>query len=315
MQQRNVARELGLVVASVGVMVHWLDTAPAALVTALLVVTAAAGTGPLVGEWRPWRWALVPMVLPALAALAIAGIARVVGPVPWLFLVFAGGWAAAAGVVYLETAPDALLSPKPGPAPAAGIGAVAAAVATTPPTVRLRPKRRAEFDLPQIVADPVVVTTPELPPHPHPLAVRLAALGLGFLAFVASGGLVPGGLALDRQPLTTTHLVEFVAINAAIAGLVGYRLAALASPHRFDRIVRLVAAGEYAVPVALSTTVLRSLELPRLFVPALLTLVVYLVTGIRESPEPVVQNPRLLQEVAVLSIAALAAIAWGLMTR
>ena len=310
MQQRNVARELGLVTASVAVLVHWLDPAPAVLATALIAAAAAAGTGPLVGEWRPWRMPLIPMVLPALAAISIAGIARVVAPVPWLALVFVAGWAGLTWLVGLETAPDALTPDKN---PATGpVGVAAAARVTARSAVRLRARRRAEFGLARIVADPVVVTAPELPAHPRPLAVRSAALGLAFFGFVAAGGLVPGGLALDRQPMTTAHLAEFVALNAAIAGAVGYRLASLTSPSRFDRIVRVVAFGQYALPVAVATAALRSLALPRLFIPALLTLVSYAVTSLRESPEPVSQNARLLQEMAVLGIAALAVIAWGL---
>jgi len=309
MGQRNVARELGLAVASVAVLIHWLDAAPAVLATALIAAAAAAGTGWIVGEGRPWRMPLIPMVLPAVAALSIAGIARIVAPVPWLAFVFAAGWAGVAWLVRLETAPEALaVAGDLGAEP--GVGAAARAFA--PPAVRLRPRRRAEFGLARIVAEPVVVDTRELPPHPRPLAVRSAALGLAFLAFAAAGGLVPGGLALDREPMTTAHLVEFVALNAAIAGAVGYRLAALTSPSRFDRIVRVVAFGQYALPVAVATAALRSLALPRLFIPALLTLVSYAVTSLRESPEPVSQNARLLQELAVLGIAALAVIAWGL---
>jgi hypothetical protein len=220
------------------------------------------------------------------------------------------GWAGLTWLVGLETAPDALTLDKN---PATGpVGVAAAARVTARSAVRLRARRRAEFGLARIVADPVVVTAPELPAHPRPLAVRSAALGLAFFGFVAAGGLVPGGLALDRQPMTTAHLAEFVALNAAIAGAVGYRLASLTSPSRFDRIVRVVAFGQYALPVAVATAALRSLALPRLFIPALLTLVSYAVTSLRESPEPVSQNARLLQEMAVLGIAALAVIAWGL---
>jgi hypothetical protein len=313
MQQRNVARELGLVVASVAVLVHWLGTAPAVLVTALIAVTAAAGTGPMVGERRPWRMPLVPMVLPAIAAFSIAGIARIVAPVPWLVLVFAAGWVTVAWVVRLETAPEVLTAAET--AAAGWVGMATRAVAASQPAVRLRPRRRAEFDLPKIVAEPVVVLTPELPPHPRPLAVRTAALGLAFLGFVAAGGLVPGGLALDREPLSTTHMAEFVALDAAIAALIGYRIAALTSPHRFDRIVRVVAVFQYAVPVAIGAYVLRTLALPRLFIPALLALVVYVMTDLRESSEPLNQNLRLVQELAVLAFAALAVVAWGLAAR
>ena len=317
MQQRNVALELGLVVASVGVMVHWLDPKPALLATALIVAAAAAGTGPLVGEWRPWRWPLIPMTLPAVAAFSIAGIAHLVAPVPWLGLVFVAGWAVVAWLVRLETAPD-VLAAVDAPAEKPLESAVSYAAATpdsAPPTVRMRPKRRAEFDLPKIVVEPVVINTPELAPHPRPLAVRSAAVGLAFLAFVAVGGLVPGGLALDREALSTTRLAEFVVLNAAIAGVLGYRLAALTSPHRADRIIRLVGIGQYAVPVAVAAAALRSLALPRLYVPALLTLVVYVVTVVRESPEPATRDERLLDELALLGIAGLAIVVWGLLVR
>jgi hypothetical protein len=312
MQQRNVARELGLVVASIAVLVHWLDPTPAVLVTVLIALAAAAATAPLVGEWLPWRMPLIPMVLPALAAFSIAGIARVVSPVPWLALDFLVGWALVAWSFNLETTPDVLLAIVN---PASSPDGTEAAVMATAPAVRLRPRPRAEFGLAQIVAEPVVVSTPELAPHPRPLAVRFTALGLAFLGFVAAGGLVPGGLVLVREPLSTRHLVEFVALDALIAGAVGYRLASLTSPYRSDRIVRIVAIGQYAVAVAVSAALLRTLGLPRLFVPALLMLVGYLVMAIRESQDPLRENYPLLQELAMLGAAALAVIVWGMLAR
>jgi hypothetical protein len=313
MQQRNVARELGLAVASVAVLVHWLDAKPAFLVTVLIAAAAAAGTGPLVGEWRPWRMPLVPMVLPALAAFAIAGISRVVDPVPWLAFVFLAGWVIVAWVVTLETASEAI-TPLSGPPPEP-LSVLAATVATEPPTMRLRPKRRAEYDIPLIVSEPVFVNTPELPPHPRPVAIRIAAMGLAFLGFIAAGALVPGGLALDREPLSRMHMAELALLNGAIAGVVGYRIASLSSPHRFDRIVRVVAIGQYALPIALLTIVFRSWAFPRLFIPALLTATAYILTSVRESSEPVPQNVRLLQELAVIGVAAFGVIAWGVLTQ
>ncbi|MFI5259133.1 MAG: hypothetical protein ACHQ01_05930 [Candidatus Limnocylindrales bacterium] len=319
MQQRNLARELALVVAPVAVLVHWLDPAQAVGVTALITFAAAAGTATIAGQWRPWRWPAIPLALPALAAFSIAGIARVVDPVPWLAIVFAVGCAMLAWVVGLETSAAALAAPEDPDAsepPDGESWSIESSAATlAPQAVRLRPKRRAEFDLAQIVAEPINLDQPELPPHPRPVAVRAAAFALTFLGFVAVGGLIPGGLVLTRQPMTTTHLVEFVTLNAAVAGVAGYRLASLLSPGHFDRIVRVVAVGEYAIPVAAAAVVLRALTLPLFFIPALLTLLVYMATGLRESPEPIQLNRRLLQEMAVLSVAALAVIAWGLMAK
>jgi hypothetical protein len=317
MQKRDEARELGLAVASIAVLVHFVDAGPAGVATSLVVAAAALGTGRLTGDWRPWRMPAIQVALPALAAFAIAGIARLVSPVPWLAAVFVTGWAVMVWVVRLETAPD-VLTPRPESAltPA---GARAAGMEVAPPTVRVRPRHRAEFGIAQIVTETVVVKTREVPPHPRPLAVRSVALGLAFAAFLAVGGLVPGGLVVaasgDAAYLSTQGLAAFIVVNAAIAGVIGYRLAGLLSPHRFDRIVRFVAVLQYAVAVGVAAGILRSMALPRLFIPALLTLVVYLVMAVRESPERVTLNKRLLQELAVLALAASAAIAWGLMAR
>jgi hypothetical protein len=317
MQKRDEARELGLAVASIAVLVHFVDAGPAGVATSLVVVAAALGTGYLTGEWRPWRMPAIQVALPAVAAFAIAGIARLVSPVPWLAAVFVAGWAVMVWVVRLETAPDVLaLRPESALAPA---GAGAAGLEAAPPTVRVRPKRRAEFGIARIVTETVVVKTREVSPHPRPLAVRSVALGLAFAAFVAVGGLVPGGLVVaasgEAAHLSTQGLVVLIVVNAAIAGVIGYRLAGLLSPHRFDRIIRFVAFAQYAVAVGLAAGILRSMALPRLFIPALLTLIVYLVTAVRESPERVTLNTRLLQELAVLALAASATIAWGLMSR
>ena len=257
-------------------------------------------------------YAADPDGLPRACRAVDSGDRRVVDPMPWLVIDFLAGWAVVAWLVVLETAPEAITRTAASMVP---VSIVSGTVASDTPTVRLVPKRRAEFDLAAIVAEPVVVNTPELPPHPRPLAVRIAGFGLAFLGFAAAAALVPGGLALDREPLSRTHLIELAAFNGAIAGAIGYRIAALASPNRFDRIVRIVAIGQYALPVAVATAVLRSLALPRLFIPALLALLVYAETGVRESPEPVPLNAKLRQELALLGLAAAAAIAWGMVIR
>jgi hypothetical protein len=312
MQQRNAARELGLLLASVAVLAHWLDPAPALLVTFLIAAAAAAATGWIAGDWMPWRMPLIPMVLPALAAASIAGVARLMAPWPWLVFDFAIGWAVVAWVFSLETAPDvitpaeALESEQSGASPDVVAGRT---------NVRLRARRRTEFDLAEIVAEPVEVDERDLPPHPRPLAVRIGAITLAFLGFVAAAGLVPNGLAMDRHTLTTHQMAVFVALSAAVAGSVGYRLASLSSPQRGDRIVRIVAFGEYALPVAVGTFALRTLGLPRLFIPALMTLVVYMVMDIRDSEDPLTENLPLVQELGLLALAGVAIVVWGLVAR
>lgn len=306
MQQRNGVGELALIVATLGVSVHFVEAAPAALATALLAAAAAMGTGALVGEVRPWRLPLIPLVLPALAAFSVAGIARLVDPVPWLALVFATGWTIVAWVVRLETTPYVV-----------GAGETSASlpgVRAANPAFRLRPRRRAEFDLPKIVAEPVD-TGPDPAPHPRPVAVRATSLGLAFLAFVAVGGIVPGGFAGESGPLGAQALAAIVTLDVVVGGLVGYRIASIESTSRFDRIVRVLAFGQYAIPIGIAGASLRLLALPRLFGPALLTLVAYVVTGLRESPEPIVYNRRLLQETALLGLAGALAVVWGLMVR
>lgn len=306
MQQRNGARELALVVATLGVSVHFVDSAPAAVATALLAAAAAMGTGALLGEVRPWRLPLIPLVLPALAAFSVAGIARLVDPVPWLALVFAMGAAIVAWVVRLEAIPYVVGAGETSASPSGTRAAT--------PAVRMRPRRRAEFDLPKIVAEPID-SGPEPAPHPRPVAVRATSLGLAFLAFVAVGGIVPGGFAGESGPLGEQALAAIVVLDLLVGGLVGYRIASIESTSRFDRIVRVLAFGQYAIPIGIAGASLRLLALPRLFGPALLTLVAYVVTGLRESPEPIVYNRRLLQETALLGLAGVLAVLWGLMVR
>jgi len=115
--------------------------------------------------------------------------------------------------------------------------------------------------------------------------------------------------------MTNTQLAEYAGLTAIVAGFLGYRMASLTNPYRADRIIRVVAVLQYAVPVALATAVLRTLGLQRLYVPALLTLLVYVVTAVRDSQDPIKENYSLLQELAILGMAALTVTIWGLLAR
>ena len=123
---------------------------------------------------------------------------------------------------------------------------------------------------------------------------------------------MPGGLAGDGKTLTAPALVATIALDVLIGGLAGYRIAALL-PH--SRREGLVAFYQYALAAGHIGGFLRVLALPRLFGPALLTLLLYLVTGFRESPTPIRQSRRLLEESGLLVLAGAAAVFWGLLAK
>jgi hypothetical protein len=303
MSQRNGARELGLIVALVAVSAHFLDPTPAVAVTALAALATAAGTARLIGAWVPWREPLFPLALPVLAAFSIAGLARFASPALWLVAIAPIGWLAVAWIVDLEL--YGFFKPPPGQL---------AADALPRPVRRIRTRRRPESELPQLVVEDAVLE-PETPPHPRALAIRSAALALSFFGFVAAAGFVPGALGDAGQALPLRDLAALIVVDAAVAAFAGYRISALVAPSAIDRMIRVLAIVEYAVPVGFATWGFRTLGLPRLFVPALLTLAVYMITIMRESSEPVLLNGRLLRELGVLTLAAVLAIAWGLMAR
>lgn len=342
MQERNGARELGLILASLAVLVRFVDGAPLALSAVLVAVVAAAGTAQILGEWRPWLWPFDRLLMPVVAGVAVVGIAALIAPVPWLALVFVGSWGLATWIVTLETAPfgpgDAEEGEAPSVAPSAtptvapsatprATAVAFAGSAVVSKRAAVRPAAPEQLSLetsaeeteqqPPAAAPAAAIAAAPIaraprPPHPRPLAVRTAALALAFLAFAAVGGFVPGGLAGDGRDLTSAAFVLTVALDALIAGVIGVRVAALGPCSRRDLAV---AAISYAAVGGLGGALLRFLALPRLFGPALLTLLVYVVTGFRESPRPIRRNERLLRETSMLVLAGIASIAWGLLAR
>jgi hypothetical protein len=297
-QQRNGARELGLVLAVLAVSAHFVDGTALWVATVLIVVATVSGVSHLLGEWRPWRIAPERLVLPALAAFSVVGIAHVFAPVPWLAFVFVGTWLLVAWVVELETAD----SPAQ-PAPAGASDDVSTeAAASTNRAIPGGARGSTEAGPSESLADN----------HGRPFSVRVGALGIAFLAFAAVGGFVPGGLAGDGKTLTAPTLVATIALDVLIGGLAGYRIAALL-PH--SRREGLVAFYQYALAAGHIGGFLRVLALPRLFGPALLTLLLYLVTGFRESPTPIRHSRRLLEESGLLVLAGAAAVFWGLLAK
>jgi hypothetical protein len=192
MRERNGARELGLVIGTLAVLIHFLDGPAFWVATALLVATVVAATLYLLGERRPWRVPLDRLVLPGLAAFAAAGLAHLVNPVPWLAVVFAGTWLVVALAAAVETAPATGLEEEGG-APASG---------------------------PAIEAG-----------HPRPLAARLTTLIVAFLALSAVGGFVVGGLSLDAKTPDFSVVAGAALFDLVIGALTGCLLTAT-RPHR-----------------------------------------------------------------------------------
>jgi hypothetical protein len=283
MQQRKGALELGLTVATLAALGRFVSDVPLWVVTVLAVVVAVAGTAGILGETRPWRWPLDRVVLPGVAAFASVGTARLLDPVPWVAFVFAGAWLVVTWAVRVEMptvagdeTPDAASAEAASEAPAGASDASSDA------------------------------------PHARPTSARLGGFGLAFLGFAAIGGIVPGGVAGDGHPLTVAAFLATVALDVAIGGLSGYRIAAL-RPHK--RGYAAVALYQYSMILAPAGVLVRVLALPRLFGPAVLTLVSYLVTSLRESGEPVRSNRRLIEETAVLTAAGLAMVALGVVVK
>jgi hypothetical protein len=89
-EERNGARELGLITATLAVCAHFVDGGALAVATIFTVAAVVAGMSHLLGEWRPWRIRPDRFVLPGLAAFSVVGIAHLFAPVPWLAFVFVG---------------------------------------------------------------------------------------------------------------------------------------------------------------------------------------------------------------------------------
>ena len=144
--------------------------------------------------------------------------------------------------------------------------------------------------------------------------VLLAAVVAAFVAFTGVTTLVPGGLA---QPggaagggtLSQGWLVVLVLYDAVVALLLGYRLAAL----RYGRAPDAArSALTYALVVAVAAGATRAIDVPRLLVPALLTLVFYLWDALHGAGPARRREPRFLWELGLLGVLGLIVAAWNL---
>lgn len=146
-------------------------------------------------------------------------------------------------------------------------------------------------------------------------AVLVTILVVGFIGFTGVAAIIPGGLIQPISgggPLPETDLLVLAAGDGILAGLLGYRAAALRVASLADA---LWSAATYLAAIAIGAAALRAMEIPRLMGPALLTLAVYLwdaLTGTHPSRR---REFRWIWQTGLLAALGLVVIAWNLLLR
>ncbi len=270
---------------------------PAWELVALAVVLAAIGRlaeGPAL-----WVAAIVAGIALALGALEILGAAE---PPP--------------GVADLGVPVEALLLPA-----VTGIASVTA-IQLVPVGLLLVPALLAvgAITAATIEVERRILARPGGPTAADRTALLSAVVVLAGLAFTGIAGAVPGALVqprpigLETPPpgLPLEGLVLLAALDGLVAGILGYRLAALQVS-----TVRgaLAAALSYAAVIAIAAAALRAMGLPRLLGPALLTLVLYLWTAYRGAPRTARRDARWIWEILLLGALGAVVVAWNLLAQ
>jgi hypothetical protein len=146
--------------------------------------------------------------------------------------------------------------------------------------------------------------------------VLVLTLLVAFVGFTGAGSLVPGGLAggfgQPIPPLALQDLVLLAAADALVAGLLGYRAAALRVTTLRDA---LWSAATYAIAIAIGAAALRAMAIPRLIGPALLTLVFYLWDAFNGAAPARRRDPRWIWQTGLLVALGVLVIGWNLLVR
>ncbi len=147
-------------------------------------------------------------------------------------------------------------------------------------------------------------------------SVLVATLLVGFVAFVGVGTLVPGGLAGGMgetvPPLAGRDLILLAGADAAVAGLLGYRAAALRMTMVRDV---LWSAATYAIAIAIGAAALRAMAIPRLIGPALLTLGFYLWDTFHGASPSRRRDPRWIWQTLLLVLVGVIVAGWNILIR
>jgi len=161
-----------------------------------------------------------------------------------------------------------------------------------------------------------IVVTGEHSTRDRTALLTLATI-VAFVAFAGLAALVPGGLAepvatRPAAPIFGPDLAALVIGDALIAGLVGYRVAAL----RLEALIDVAwSAASYAVIAAIGVTALRGLGIPRLVGPAALVVLLFVWDAFHGAPPALRRHPHRLIEAAVLIVVAGVVVVWSLNVR
>jgi len=136
-------------------------------------------------------------------------------------------------------------------------------------------------------------------------ALLVTVLLVAFLGFVGVAAMVPGGLVQTGGPLPEGDLLVLAAADALVAGLLGYRIAAL-------RVTTVRDAFWQAITYAAA---IRAMEIPRLVGPALLTLAFYLWDAFISTAPSRRRDGRWIGRIALLVGLGVIVAAWNLLLR
>jgi hypothetical protein len=142
-------------------------------------------------------------------------------------------------------------------------------------------------------------------------ALLVTILLVAFVGFTGVAAMVPGGLVQGGGALAESNLLVLAAGDALLAGLLGYRVAALRVTDVRDA---LWLAATYAAAIAIGAAALRAMEIPRLVGPALLTLAFYLWDAF-VGTAPARRDLSWLGRIALLAALGLIVAAWNLLLR
>jgi hypothetical protein len=147
-------------------------------------------------------------------------------------------------------------------------------------------------------------------------SVLVATLLVGFVAFVGVGALVPGGLAGRPgeavPPLATRDLLLLAGADAFVAGLLGYRAAALRMTMLRDV---LWSAATYAIAIGIGAAALRAMAIPRFIGPALLTLAFYLWDAVHGASPSRRRDSRWIWQTVLLVVLGAIVVGWNVLIR